>query len=84
MYTSEHIGAVQGAGIPLREIINEGDYYEWGPALRAPAARARYVIALDGDAVAKAVAEHPQGLTLLQVICSTGQPCARIYSSSSR
>jgi hypothetical protein len=37
------------------------------------------VVALDGDAVARAVAEHPQGLTLLEVVCSTGQPCARVY-----
>ena len=79
MYTSEHIGAVQQAGIPLRDIINEGNYYEWNVALKDPAAKANYVVALDGDAVAKAVAERPQGLTLLQVVCSTRQPCARIY-----
>lgn len=82
MYTSEHIGAVQQAGIPLRNIINEGDYYEWQAALKNPAAKADYVVALDGDAVAKAGAAHPQGLTLLQIICSTGQPCARIYRTS--
>jgi hypothetical protein len=81
MYTSEHIGAVQRAGIPLRDIINEGDYYEWTAALKDPAAKADYVVALDGDPVAKAVAEHPQGLTLLQIICSTGQPCARVYAA---
>jgi hypothetical protein len=79
MSTSEHIGAVQRAGIPLRNIINEGDYYEWGAALKDPAAKAAYVVALDGDAVARAVAEHPQGLTLLEVIRSTGQPTARVY-----
>jgi hypothetical protein len=79
MSTSDHIGAVQSAGIPLRDIINEGDYYEWGAALKDPAAKANYVVALDGDAVAMAVAEHPQGLTLLEVVCSTGQPCARVY-----
>jgi hypothetical protein len=79
MSTSDHIGAVQSAGIPLRDIINEGDYYEWGAALKDPAAKANYVVALDGDAVARAVAEHPQGLTLLEVVCSTGQPCARVY-----
>ena len=82
MYTSEHIGAVQQAGIPLRDIINEGDYYEWNVALKDPAAKADYVVALDGDTVAKAVAAHPQGLTLEQIICSTGQPCARIYRTS--
>jgi hypothetical protein len=70
---------VQQAGIPLRNIINEGNYYEWGPALADPAAKADYVVALDGDAVASAVGAHPQGLKLLQIICSTGQPCARIY-----
>jgi 4-amino-4-deoxy-L-arabinose transferase-like glycosyltransferase len=79
MSTSEHPGAVQRAGIPLREIINEGDYYDWGSALKDPAAKADYVVALDGDAVAKAVAANPKGLTLLEVICSTGQPCARVY-----
>ena len=79
MSASDHIGAVQMAGIPLRDIINEGDYYEWGGALKDPAGKANYVVALDGDAVAKAVAEHPQGLTLLEVVCSTGQPCARVY-----
>jgi hypothetical protein len=81
MYTSEHAGAVQQAGIPLRDIINEGNYYEWGVALADPAAKADYVVALDGDAVAGAVAAHPQGLKLLQIICSTGQPCARIYAA---
>ncbi|MCU1312495.1 MAG: hypothetical protein JWM54_252 [Acidobacteriaceae bacterium] len=81
MYTSEHAGAIQQAGKPLREIINEGDYYEWNAALADPAAKAQYVVALEGDPVAKAVAEHSQGLTLLQVICSTGQPCARVYRS---
>jgi hypothetical protein len=82
MYTSEHIGAVQQAGIPLRDIINEGNYYEWNAALNDPAAKAAYVVALDGDAVAKAVTEHPQGLTLLEVIRSTGQPTARIYMAN--
>jgi hypothetical protein len=84
MYTSEHIGAVEQAGIPLRDIINEGNYSEWGTALEAPAAKADYVVALDGDPVAKAVAAHPQGLTLLQIICSTGQPCARVYKADRR
>jgi hypothetical protein len=81
MYTSEHIGALQRAGIPLKRTINEGDYYQWPGALRDPAAAASLVVAIDGDAVAKAVQEHPQGLELLTVICSTDQQCARVYSS---
>ncbi len=81
MYTSEHVGALQRAGIPLKRTINEGDYYQWGGALRDPAASALLVVAIDGDAVEKAVKEHPEGLTLLTVICSTDQQCARIYAS---
>jgi len=81
MYTSEHVGALQRAGIPLKRTINEGDYYQWSGALRNPAASAPLVIAIDGDAVANAVKEHPDGLELLTVICSTDQQCARIYVS---
>src|SRR6202042_2653379 len=29
VWTSDHIGAFQRAGIPLRRTINETDYYEW-------------------------------------------------------
>ena len=79
MYTSDHIGALQHAGIPLKRTINEGDYYQWPGALQHPAQSAAAVVAMDGDAVADAVAAHPDGLTLVDVVCSTGQPCARIY-----
>jgi hypothetical protein len=81
MYTSEHVGAMQGAGIPLKRTINEGDYYQWDGALRDPAGVATLVVAIDGDAVAKAVKAHPDGLVLMTLICSTDQQCARIYSS---
>ncbi len=82
VWTSDHIGAFQRAGIPLRRTINETDYYQWIPALEHPAQSAAFVIAADGDAVSKAVAAHPQGLTLLDIVCSTGQPCVRFYHSS--
>lgn len=81
MYNSEHVGAIQQAGIPLRQTLNEGDYDSWKAALDDPAARAAYVIAIAGDPVSRAVADHPQGLTELTVLCTTGQPCARIYQS---
>jgi len=32
--------------------------------------------------VAKAVDEHPDGLKELEVICTTGQPCAKVYQST--
>ncbi|AXC09451.1 hypothetical protein ACPOL_0064 [Acidisarcina polymorpha] len=81
MYTSEHIGALQRAGIPLRRTINEGDYYQWPGALQDPAKSASLVVAIDGDAVAKAVKEHPEGLVLLTLVCSTEHQCARVYAS---
>jgi hypothetical protein len=82
VWTSDHIGAFQRAGIPLKRTINETDYYQWGPALRDPARAARFVIAADGDAVTKAVAAHPEGLKLTDIVCSSGQPCIRIYRST--
>ncbi len=81
MFTSDHVGALQRAGLPLRRTINDTDYYEWGPALKNPAAAAPFAVAMDGDPLAKAIAAHPAGLTLIDVVCSTGQPCARIYRS---
>jgi hypothetical protein len=81
MFDSEHVGALQQAGIVLKQTINEGDWDTWHPALEAPAAHAAYVIAINGDPVSAAVAAHPEHLTELTVLCSTGQPCARVYQS---
>jgi hypothetical protein len=81
MFNSDHIGALQRAGIPLKQTVNEGDRDSWEAALAAPAEKALYVVAIAGDPVAKAVAEHPEGLTELTVLCTTGQPCTRIYKS---
>jgi hypothetical protein len=82
VWTSDHIGAFERAGIPLRRTINETDYYEWKPALDHPAQSAAFVVAADHDAVAQAVAAHPAGLTLLNIVCSTDQPCVRFYRSN--
>ncbi len=82
MYTSAHIGALQQIGFPLRRTINEGDYDQWRQALEDPAAAADFIVAMDGDPVAEAVGKHPQDLELMFVICSTGQPCARLYRST--
>ncbi len=81
MQESDHIGALQDAGIALRQTINESDYDSWHAALQAPAEHAEYVVAFDGDTVAKAVEQHPQGLQEMTILCGTGQPCARIYQS---
>ena len=81
MHTSDHIGAIQQTGIPLKQILNEGDFDSWKAALEAPAAKADYVVAIAGDPVDDAVKAHPENLTELTVLCTTGQPCARIYKS---
>ena len=81
MSTSDHIGAVQQAGIPLRQVLSESDYDSWKATLAAPAGKAAYVIAMEGDPVSKALAHNSDGLTELTVLCTTGQPCARVYRS---
>lgn len=81
MANSDHIGAIQQAGIPLKQTLSESDYDSWKAALAAPATTADYVVAIAGDPVDKAVHEHPENLTELTVLCTTGQPCARIYKS---
>lgn len=82
MYNSDHVGALQRAGIPLKQTISETDYDSWKAALADPAKHAAYVIAIAGDPVSAAVAAHPEDLTELSVLCTTGQPCARFYRSS--
>jgi hypothetical protein len=81
MVTSDHVGALQRAGVPLVHTVNESDWSWFDKALASPATQVDYVVAMDGDAVARAVAVHPQGLVLEDTICSKGQPCARIYRS---
>jgi hypothetical protein len=81
MFNSDHIGALQVAGIPLRQTLNEGDYDSFHAALAAPAQHAAFVVAIAGDPVAAAVTAHPEGLTELTILCTSGQPCARIYQS---
>lgn len=81
MYNSDHVGALQRAGIPLRQTLSESDYDSWKAALAAPAEHAAYIVAIAGDPVEAAVREHPQGLTEMVVLCTTGQSCARVYKS---
>ena len=82
MSTTAHVGAVQTAGRPLKMMISEDDEVAWEQALADPAHHAAFVIAMVGDPVAKAVEVHPEGLKELEVICTTGQPCAKVYQSS--
>jgi hypothetical protein len=82
MAEGEHVGALEDAGIALKQTVNESDYDSWHAALKDPAGHAQYVVAFAGDAVSKAVAERPEGLEELTILCGTGQGCARIYRST--
>ena len=87
MYVGAHVGAFQQAGIPLARVINEGNHRPWKlptdpdglweKALQHPSAYADYVIAFDGDPVAKGV-DHSDLITL-SIIRVTGQAQATIY-----
>ena len=81
MYNSDHVGALQQAGIPLKQTVNEFDWDSWHAALIAPATNAAFVVAIDGDPVAAAVKAHPAGLEETAILCTMGQPCARLYAS---
>lgn len=83
MSTSAHIGIVQVAGRTLRSMVSENDNDSWQAALADPAGKADYIFAMQGDPVEAAVKAHPQGLTELEVICTTGQPCTKVYRSTS-
>ncbi len=79
--TNEHIGAVQDAGLPLKSLISPLDSKGFNQASEQPALYASLVVALDGDPVSKAVEAHPEGLKEIEVLCHTGQPCAKLYTS---
>jgi Dolichyl-phosphate-mannose-protein mannosyltransferase len=81
MQVSGDVGALQQAAVPLRRTINEGDFRTWQRALEDPAHNAALVVAVDGDSVADSVRRHPQGLELINVVCTSNKPCARIYRS---
>jgi len=89
MYVGDHVGVFQQAGVPLRQVINEGNHRPWvrpedpeglwERALANPSAFVDFVIAYDGDAVDHMV--DKQGLQLMTEIHTTGQPHAKIYEA---
>jgi len=90
MYLGAHPGALQRTAIPLRRLIYEGNHRSWiqpsdpeglwEKALADPAAYANYVVASEGDPVARGV--EMRDLSTLLVIHVTGQPPLTIYRTS--
>ena len=87
MYSGDHVGAIQKAGIPLRRVINEGNHRPWEKpadqnglwerALADPHQYVDYVVAMEGDPVALGVNRHD--LASMVVVHTIGQPAATIY-----
>jgi 4-amino-4-deoxy-L-arabinose transferase-like glycosyltransferase len=89
MYLGDHVGAVEQAGIPLKQVINEGNHRVWKQpvdpvglwerALANPAQYTDFVVAFEGDPVWQAVQQRH--LPELVEIHTTGQARAIIYRS---
>jgi hypothetical protein len=79
--TNDHIGAVQMAGVSLRSLVSPLDSQSFDKAKVHPAKYANLIIAIDGDPVAKAVEANKDGLEETEVVCNSGQGCARFYTS---
>ena len=87
MYSGDHVGALQQAGISLSRVINEGNHRPWKGAsdpeglweraLKDPAAYADYVVAFDSDQVTSSV--NRNDLATLVIVRVTGGPQATIY-----
>jgi hypothetical protein len=91
MDLGEHVGVMEQAGIPLRQVVNNENHRPWKRpsdleglwerALADPPRYVDFVIAFDGDAVDQGA--NRTNLTVLAEIHATGQPRARIYSARS-
>jgi len=89
MYLGEHVGALQDAGIPLKNTINEGNHRVWKQpsdpqglweqALADPARFADFVVAFDGDVVWQAV--QARQFPAVAILSVNGQRKATIYQT---
>ena len=91
MDLGEHVGVMEQAGIPLRQVVNNENHRPWKRptdpeglwerALADPPHYVDFVIAFDGDPVDQEA--NKTNLTVLAEIHATGQPRARIYAARS-
>ncbi len=89
MDLGEHVGVMEQAGIPLRQVVNNENHRPWKRpidpeglwerALADPPGYVDFVIAFDGDVVDRTV--NKTNLTVLAEIHVTGQPHARVYAA---
>jgi hypothetical protein len=81
MDTSVYPHIVAMSGIPLRQTINESDREYYQAALEDPVQHASIVLTLAGDAIEKAVRDHPAGLTEVGRFAAPYQPAVTLYVS---
>ena len=91
MDLGEHVGVMEQAGIPLRQVVNNENHRPWKRpsdpeglwerALADPPRYVDFVIAFDGDLVDQGA--NRTNLTVMEEIHATGQPHARIYTTRS-
>ncbi len=79
MATTNYVGALQDAGIPLRRVIWEGVHPEWDESLADPAKYADYVVAFRGDEVWHATRLFPRHLKLWIEFETPDKPRVTIY-----
>jgi hypothetical protein len=82
MYESDHVGALQQAGIPLRYVISEWAHPDWEGALIGPPGNADYVVACEGDPVSVALREDRAELGELLSFGAPGQSRCTVYKAS--
>jgi hypothetical protein len=91
MDLGEHVGVMEQAGIPLRQVVNNENHRPWKRpsdpeglwerALADPSRYVDFVIDFDGDLVEQGV--NRTNLIELTQIHATGQPHAHIYATRS-
>ena len=91
MDLGEHVGVMEQADIPLRQVVNNENHRPWKRptdpeglwerALADPPSYVDFVIAFDGDPVDQGA--NKTNLTVVAEIHATGQPHARIYAARS-
>jgi hypothetical protein len=79
MYEGSHVGALQRAGIPLKQVISEVSHPDWEWALLDPARKADVIIAFQGDAVWAAARQNAGELREVLAISVPGQDRCTIY-----
>lgn len=79
MYQGSHVGALQRAGIPLKNVISEVSHPDWEWGLLDPAQKADYIVACKGDPVWMAANEYRSQLTEALTITVPGQEQCKIY-----